>query len=290
MAPEPMPLRGRAIGEHCELTRRIVQSGKLESGVGGGALRSLRRQRLGIAALEIGSNGCTTHSVLNDHEAPGLTQSHRRGKTRQMDQPLQSPRGQRIAPEAANIPPPHEQFAQACAKSVVELRGPAAVCGETLALRHASFLMPRDVLTASAAHDPTVAAATNRIVISPTCSSAPNTSPVWPPICRTHSHASNATSAAKSTTARRPPAEPSASSSARTPTTAAAMALTPGGLPTATERPSALAGGRSRMNSAMPERAPICVATRAGAASAGSAMVASALVRSSSEANKAQTP
>ncbi len=44
------------------------------------------------------------------------------------------------------------------------------------------------------------------------------------------------------------------------------------------------------MNSAMPERAAMCVATRIGAASAGSAMVASALARSSNETNNAQTP
>src|SRR5262249_40383680 len=97
-------------------------------------------QGVGVAALEIASNGCATRRILDDDEPPGLAQSHRRSKTRQMDEPLQSPGRERIAPEAADVPSPHEQLAQACAKTIVELPCPAAVGGETLDLRHAPSL------------------------------------------------------------------------------------------------------------------------------------------------------
>ena len=52
------------------------------------------------------------------------------------------------------------------------------------------------------------AAATSRIKISPSCSTAPRTSPVWPPNCRMQSHASNASPTASRTIAQRPAAGP----------------------------------------------------------------------------------
>src|SRR5215468_6239597 len=57
-----------------------------------------------------------------------------------MDEPLQRPGRERIAPEGADITPPHEQLAQPRAKSIVELRSRAAARGKTLGLRHALVL------------------------------------------------------------------------------------------------------------------------------------------------------
>src|SRR6266511_103571 len=140
LTPQPMSLRGRTIGEHRQVTGRIVQPGKLESGIGGGSFGALRGQGVAVAAFEIFPNGCATAGIVDNHEAPGLTQADRRRQARQMDQALQCAGRQRIAPKASNIPPPHEQVAQPRAEAVVEARWLACVRSETLHLRHAPFL------------------------------------------------------------------------------------------------------------------------------------------------------
>src|SRR5919197_1506201 len=85
LTPQPMSLHGRTIGEYRQVAGRVVQSGQLEPGIGGRLLRSLRRKRLGVAAFEIFPNGCATHRIVDDHEAPRLAQADRRRQARQMD-------------------------------------------------------------------------------------------------------------------------------------------------------------------------------------------------------------
>src|SRR5262249_10975931 len=113
-------LRGRAIGEHRQMTWGVVQARELEPGVRGRALLILRREGRGVAAFEILPNGGAMGRVVDDDEPPGLAQPYRGGKTRDVYQALQCPRRQRVASKASNVPPPDDQDAQACAKGLVE--------------------------------------------------------------------------------------------------------------------------------------------------------------------------
>jgi hypothetical protein len=100
----------------------------------------LRRKRLGVAAFKIFPNGCATHRIVDDHEAPGLAQADGRRKARYTNQALKCSRRQRSAPKASNIAPPHEQVAQTRAEGIVEV-GWSCVRAEILNLRpHPSFL------------------------------------------------------------------------------------------------------------------------------------------------------
>src|SRR5262249_39311619 len=247
------------------------QAGKLEPGICGRSFLILRREGRGVAAFEILPNGDATGRIVDNDEAPGLTQPYRGGKTRELDQALQGPRRQRIASKASNVPSPGEQVAQACAEGIIEIHWLAGGRSGTSDLRlHASSL---NAVTTSPyrarwrqcmqrvgvgqAHPPKFAAATSRTMISPTCSSAPSTSPVWPPICRTDNHASDPKATAISAIAQTPAAGPSPRPSARMPISNAAIALPRGGAPTPTERPSSLAGGTHRMNRGTPARAAV---------------------------------
>src|SRR5215813_1853612 len=141
VTPEAVALRGRAVGEHRQMTRGVVQSRELEPGVCGRALLILRRQRVGVAAFKILPNGGAMGRIVDDDEPPGLAQPHRGGKTRDVDQALQCPRRQRVASKASNVPSPDEQVAQACAKGIIEIHWLAGGRSGVLDLRlHAPFL------------------------------------------------------------------------------------------------------------------------------------------------------
>src|SRR5260221_6004794 len=107
------------------MRRGVVQAGKLEPGIRGRALLILRRQRGGVAALEILADGGAMGGIVDNDEAPGLTQPHRGSKTRELDQTLQCPRRQRVASKASNVPTPDKEVAQTRAEGLVEIRWPA---------------------------------------------------------------------------------------------------------------------------------------------------------------------
>src|SRR5258708_26413510 len=77
------------------MRRGVVQAGKLEPGIRGRALLILRRQRGGVAALEILADGGAMGGIVDNDEAPGLTQPHRGGKTRELIKPSNVPDGSR---------------------------------------------------------------------------------------------------------------------------------------------------------------------------------------------------
>src|SRR5215831_2800925 len=269
VTPEAVALRGRRIGEHRQMRWGVVQAGELEPGVRGGSLSILRRERRGVAAFEILPNGGAMGGIVDNDEPPRLTQPHRGGETRELDQALQGSTRQRIASKASNVPAPNEQVAQARAEGIIEIHWLAGVRNGALGLRlHARSLnaVTRSSYRACSRkctrrvrvgqdHPPIFAAATSRTMISPICSSAPRMSPVWPPICRTDNHASDPKATAISAIAQTAAAGPSPTPSASIPISTAAIALARGGVPTPTERPSSLAGGTNRMNSGMPARA-----------------------------------
>src|SRR6516162_1819265 len=267
VTPEAVALRRRRIGEHRQMRRGVVQAGEFEPGIRGRSLLTLRREGSGVAAFEILPNGGATGGIVDNDEPPGLTEPHRGGKTRELDQALQCPTRQRIAPKASNVPAPNEQVAQACAEGIIEIHW-RADSGALNPRFHAPSLnavtkspyraCPRQCtrrVGVGQDHPPIFAAATSRTMISPICSSAPRTSPVWPPICRTDNHASDPKVTAISAIAQMAAAGPSPTPSATMPISTAAVALARGGVPTPTERPSALAGGTNRMNTGMPARA-----------------------------------
>src|SRR5262249_4313036 len=141
VTPKAVALRGRRIGEHRQMTRSVVQARELEPGIRGRALLTLRRERGGVAAFEILSNGEAMGRIVDSDEAPGLAQPHRGGKTRELDQALHCPRRQRLASKAANVASPDEQVAQACAEGIVEIHRIARGRNGALDLRlHAASL------------------------------------------------------------------------------------------------------------------------------------------------------
>src|SRR5262249_56215520 len=70
VTPEAVALRGRAVGEHRQMTRGVVQARELEPGVCGRALLILRREGRGVAAFEILPNGGAMGRAVDDHEPP----------------------------------------------------------------------------------------------------------------------------------------------------------------------------------------------------------------------------
>src|SRR5262249_33732771 len=115
--------------------------------VRGGSLSTLRREGRGVAAFEILANGGAMGGIVDNDEPPGLTEPHRGGKTRELDQSLQCSTRQRIASKASNVPAPNEQVAQARAEGIIEIRWLAGVRNGALDLRlHAPFL---DAVTSS---------------------------------------------------------------------------------------------------------------------------------------------
>ena len=132
--------------------------------------------------------------------------------------------------------------------------------------------------------------ATSRITISLTCSTAPSTSPVWPPICRVASQHSSDTTIASTTKATSACASPRQNKSARNPSAAAIATPTPEGFPAANANPSLRAAGKRNITNGSTARAPTCAAISAGATSAISVRLAIASARMSSEMISAHTP
>src|SRR5229473_3815618 len=123
------------------MRRGVVQAGKLEPGIRGRALLILRRQRGGVAALEILADGGAMGGIVDNDKAPGLTEPYRGGKTRELDQTLQCPRRQRVASKASNVPAPDKEVAQTRAEGLVEIHRLAGVRNGALDLRlHAPSL------------------------------------------------------------------------------------------------------------------------------------------------------
>ena len=117
-----MPLFCRAVGEDCELTRRLVQTGELQARIERGAFAAERCERLRIAALEAGPDGSAACFALDDDEAPGLAQPDGRRGAGKLEQPLQRPFGERRRLEPPDVPPPPEEVDQFGAKIVREFR------------------------------------------------------------------------------------------------------------------------------------------------------------------------
>ena len=131
--------------------------------------------------------------------------------------------------------------------------------------------------------------ATSRTATSLTCSSAPTTSPVCPPICLRLWRANSAvtiTSRIAASIARRRPRLPARNSTPR-PTAAATRSLD--GRPAWKDRPSLRAGGTKNISAGMVARAAACAAIKAAATNAGSARLASALTRMRSDMTSAHS-
>src|SRR5262249_60272749 len=68
-AAEPTPLRGRAVCEHGELARCVVEAGELEPRIERGAVWRLRTKRVGVALLQPLADPRPPPSVLPHHQA-----------------------------------------------------------------------------------------------------------------------------------------------------------------------------------------------------------------------------
>jgi len=114
--------RRLAVGENSEMARRLAQAGELQRGVAGRQIAVIGAERLGVSDLEIVEHRLTPPGILDDNEAPGLAEADRGRQARDLDQPLQRPRRQRIGAKSADIAAPAEQLKQARPERVVEMR------------------------------------------------------------------------------------------------------------------------------------------------------------------------
>src|SRR5580700_11662776 len=119
-APEAVTLGRRAIGEHRQMTRRLIQAGELELRVKAGAIAALRGECLRVAGCEILPDGGAGRGVLDDDEAPWLAQAHGWRQAGKLDQRFQGAARQRIAPKAPDVAAPDEKLAQARAERRIE--------------------------------------------------------------------------------------------------------------------------------------------------------------------------
>src|SRR4029079_6996547 len=76
-ASEPMTLRRRAVCEHGDLTRCVIEAREFQPRIERSTIRLLLVQRILIAGLEAVADRGTARLILNDHETPWLTQAHR---------------------------------------------------------------------------------------------------------------------------------------------------------------------------------------------------------------------
>src|SRR5207253_10307052 len=137
---------------------------ELELGVSGGQFARIGFQRVGIAGPELVEHGLTPAGVVDDHEAPRLTQADRWRKTCYFDQAFKSSRRQRLGAKAPHVTAPDEQIAQAQTKCIAERRHLAQ--GSDPAFRND--------------------AAASKIRTASPLSSAPCPSQVCPPLSCTH--------------------------------------------------------------------------------------------------------
>src|SRR5580700_1467451 len=119
-APEAVTLGRRPIGEHRQMTRRLVQAGELELRVEAGAIAALRGERLRVAGCKILPDGGAGHSIFDNDEAPWLAQAYGRREAGKLDQRFQGTARQRIAPETPDVATPDQKLAQARAKRRIE--------------------------------------------------------------------------------------------------------------------------------------------------------------------------
>src|SRR6202030_750899 len=120
VAAEAVALGRRAIGEHRQMTGRLLQARELELRVEAGPVAALRGERLRVAGCEILPNGGAGRGVLDDDKAPWLAQAYGRRETGKLDQRFQRAARQRIAPETPDIAAPDEKLAQARAECRIE--------------------------------------------------------------------------------------------------------------------------------------------------------------------------
>ena len=114
--------RRLAVGENGEMARRFAQAGELQRGITGRQIAVIGAERLGVAGFEIVQHRLTAPGILDEDEAPGLAEANRGRQARDLDQPLQRARRQRVSAKAADIATPAKQIEQARPKRVVELR------------------------------------------------------------------------------------------------------------------------------------------------------------------------
>jgi hypothetical protein len=120
VAAETVALGRRAVGEHRQVTGRLVQAGKFELRIEAGAVAALRGERLRIAGREILPDGGAPFAVLDDDEAPRLAQADRWREAGKLDQCFQGAARQRVAAEAPDIAAPDQKLAQAGAERRIE--------------------------------------------------------------------------------------------------------------------------------------------------------------------------
>src|ERR1700719_4911448 len=120
VAAEAVALGRRAIGEHRQVTGRLLQARELELRVEAGPIAALRGERLRVAGCEILPNGGAGRGVLDDDKAPWLAQAYGRRETGKLDQRFQRAARQRVAPETPDIAAPDEKLAQARAECRIE--------------------------------------------------------------------------------------------------------------------------------------------------------------------------
>src|SRR5271154_3448087 len=115
-----MTLPGRPVTEDGELQGGGFEAGKLQPGVEGGALAAMRRQRLGVAALEIGAHGGALRAAFDADDPPRLAVADRWSELREIQQLLDQVRRRRIGAEAPDIAAPRKQGGQLAPKSGIE--------------------------------------------------------------------------------------------------------------------------------------------------------------------------
>ena len=115
-----MPLGGRAIGENGEVARCFLQPSELEPRIEPRALWGLRGECISVAASESPPDRGADRLVVDDDEAPRLTQSNRRRETGELNEALQRAARQGVAPEVPDISTPDYKVAQASAEIIIE--------------------------------------------------------------------------------------------------------------------------------------------------------------------------
>src|SRR6266849_365120 len=220
-----------AVREHGELARRFLKPREFECGISGSLFARIGFERVGVAGLERVADDLAATRIVNDDEPPWLTQSHGRRQTSDLKQSLQRPGRQWIGTKTPDIASPDQKIAQACTECFVEWRK----------LIHCRV--------------PDVASAVSKMMISMICSSAPSTSPVWPPICRMQSHAMKSPAHVATTRPIIVGASPSAVASVKTPSRTATVVDRRAGCPAWAERPSRRAGGTKCINTGSAARA-----------------------------------
>src|SRR5258706_7703692 len=164
-------------------------------------------KRVGVAGLEYVGAHRAQAGIASHEKPPWKTQPKERRETGDLEQPLQGSGRQRIGTKTPDIASPDQEIAQARTECVIESR--------------------------KLVHDrvPDIASAVSKMTISMICSSAPSTSPVWPPICRMLSQATKSPAHVARTRPIMVAANPSAVTSTKMPSRTATAADRRAGCP-----------------------------------------------------------